>query len=222
MVEIDAEADSAELELVGAESTNETLPGTVYYHVHCVVRGRHNRTARFTQVGRRALVQKFAGGTVLVRRGKPARLTEAALIANLPELKQAVSEHRVNVTTLTGQAVDLGTFEAAPLPATKPLPNPPLDSAKNDKNEGVGYDVPPNPSGTPFFNTPVPELLQRGSPLESEEADESVEVEEVPETVVEEVEPPTVPMPATAPAPVTSPLPALVTAQKRSKGKGRR
>ena len=141
------------------------VPGVVYYLVRSVIRGRTNRTARAQQVGRRGFVQRLAGGTILVRRARPARITEAVLLANFEELKKAENEHRVQVTTVTGQYVDLNTFQAAPLAVAKPLPNPPLDSAKDDKNEGIGYNVPATPTGSDV----VPELL-RGSMPEGTEA----------------------------------------------------
>lgn len=140
------------------------LPGVVYYLIRSVIRGRSNRTARASQTGRRGFVQRFAGGTILVRRARPARVTEAVLRANLEEIRKACAEHRVEIATLQGQVVDLVTFEVQPLAVSKPLPNPPLDSAKNDKNQGIGYNVPPNPTGTPL-DAPKPELLQKESLL---------------------------------------------------------
>lgn len=131
----------------------------VFYLLNNVTRGRSNRTARAVQPGRVPFVQRFAGGTILVRRARPARITEAALLAHLDEFKEAVAQAKVVVTTLSGRVVNLDTFEVAPAPAEKPLPNPPLDSAKNDKNEGIGYDVPPTPEGT-TLNAPEPELVR--------------------------------------------------------------
>lgn len=152
-------------------------PGVVLYVVRSVIRGRSNRTARAMQAGRRGFVQRFAGGFI-VRRARPARITEAVLKANLEEIKKAVRELRVEVVTPSGQLVDLDTFSVAPPVADKPLPNPPLDSAKNDKNANIGYKVPPNPTGTPL-DAEVPELLQRGSLLVEEE---ELEVEPDPPT----------------------------------------
>lgn len=106
-----------------------------------------------------SFVQQFAGGRIKVRRARPARITEAALLANIEEIKRAVAQHKVVVTTLSGQVLSLETLMAAPAPAEKPMPNPPLDSANNDKNEGIGYDVPPTPEGT-TMNAPTPELLK--------------------------------------------------------------
>lgn len=153
--EIEATEDEAEV-----DEAPTYAPGVVYYLVRSVIRGRTNRTARAQQVGRRGFVQRLAGGTILVRRARPARITEAVLLANFDELKKAENEHRIQVTTVTGQYVDLNTFEAEPLAVAKPLPNPPLDSAKNDKNEGIGYNVP----ATPMGSDEVPELLRGSMP----------------------------------------------------------
>lgn len=195
-------------------------PGIVHYLVRSVIRGRSNRTARATQVGRRGFVQRIAGGTILVRRARPARITEAVLKANLAELKKAVLEHRVVVTTPAGQLVDLETFEVAPPVADKPLPNPPLDSAKNDKNEGIGYHVPPNPTGTPQ-NAEKPELLQRGSLLDEEDEPEPpTQPVILPGDATVQSEAATETPPPTAPAPAAPPK--LVQHPKDKTGKGKR
>lgn len=155
------------------EETAPVVPGV--YVLKSVVRGRGNRAARMVAPGRQPFVQKLAGGTITVRRARPARITEAALIRHLAEIKKAVAAHQLVVTTNAGAVVDLDTFGVAPLVPAPPLPNPPLDSAKNDKNQGIGYDVPPTPEGT-TMSAPTPELLKTG-PLHNEP-----EVEPEPET----------------------------------------
>lgn len=157
-----AESTEEADDLEGLEDLPESLPSTPgkLYLVKSAARGRHNRVERRTMGGRRGLIQKLAGGTLLIRRGSPRLLSEALVLTHLAELKRAVAEHRILVTTPAGQAVDLETFNVvgAPLP-TQTLPHPPLDSAQNDKNENIGYDVPPTPEGT-TAGAPVPELLQ--------------------------------------------------------------
>mgnify|MGYP001614664340 CR=1 FL=1 len=155
------------------EETAPVVPGV--YVLKSVVRGRGNRAARMVAPGRQPFVQKLAGGSITVRRARPARITEAALIRHLAEIKKAVAAHQLVVTTTAGAVVDLDTFEVAPLVPAPPLPNPPLDSAKNDKNQNVGYDVPPTPEGT-TMSAPTPELLKTG-PLHADE------VEAEPDTV---------------------------------------
>jgi hypothetical protein len=135
------------------------------YLIKSVVRGRYNRTERKQQPGRQRFVQRLAGGRFVVRRARPVRITEAALKHHLDTIKEAVAAHSVVVTTLTGQHVDLNTFEVGPAKAAKPKPNPPLDSAKNDKNKGVGYKVPATPEGSDA----VPELLQKSKDSSEED-----------------------------------------------------
>jgi hypothetical protein len=170
-------------------------PGVVYFLLKSATRDRTNRTARVAQVGRRAFVQRLAGGTILVRRARPARISEAVLLANIEEIKKAVSEYRIVVTTPAGQAIDLSTLEAAPLGASKPPPNPPLDSAKNDQNQGIGYDVPPTPEGT-GRNAETPELLQQRL-----------------QEGTEPPPPPSLPPPPDAPIP-DAPVPDLLTSSE--------
>jgi hypothetical protein len=138
------------------------------YLLKNVSRGRGNRIERKSQPGRRPFVQRFAGGNIVVRRARPARISEAALLANLGAIKKAVAAHQIVVTTSAGDIVDLETFQVTPQVPASPVPNPPLDSAKNDKNENIGYDVPPTPEGT-AAHSEVPELLRQGElPGESE------------------------------------------------------
>lgn len=182
---------TADVSDVVEETTEAPAPGVVYYLLKNVTRGRTNRTARVAQaVGRVPFVQRFAGGTILVRRARPARISEAALKANFAEIKRAVDQHKVEVTTLNGRLVNLSTWEVAPAPAVLPLPNPPLDSAMNDKNEGIGYDVPPTPEGT-TMNAPEPELLQAGHSQTEEAPVEEAKVETVKTTVEPEATEPT-------------------------------
>lgn len=94
------------------------------YLVHSAVRKLSTRLKRVTAPTRHKFVQRLAGGTIIVRRVRPARITEEVLNKNLEELKQAVDEGRIEVRTMTGQVVDLNTLKASPLPATKPLPDP--------------------------------------------------------------------------------------------------
>jgi hypothetical protein len=201
--------------------TKEPKAPVVFYLLKNVTRGRTNRTARVAKaVGRVPFVQRFAGGSILVRRARPARISEAALKANLDEIKRAVAQHRVEVTTLNGRLVNLDTWEVAPASAVQPLPNPPLDSAMNDKNENIGYDVPPTPEGT-GMNAAEPELLQTG-PGQTAEAPVEEPKEEVTEPVADPMdsaeELPPAP-PAEEPAPEETPKPQ---AEHHRHGKGKR
>jgi hypothetical protein len=141
----------------------------VQYLLKNVTRGRSNRTARVAVPGRIPFVQRLAGGRIIVRRARSARISEAVLKENLAEIAKHVALQTIVVTTLDGKVVDVETFnvvkQAAP---ASPLPNPPLDSAKNDKNEGIGYNVPGSPEGT-TMDSEEPELLRQNSLLEVEE-----------------------------------------------------
>jgi hypothetical protein len=137
------------------------------YKLKSVVREAHNRTARAQIPGRRPLVTRLLGGVLTIRRGKPVTVTADTLQANLVEIQRAVALHQIMVTTLDDRGVDLETFLVAPAEPPKTQPHPPLDSAQNDKNEGVGYKVPPTPEGT-TSDQPMPELLSRSSVHELE------------------------------------------------------
>jgi hypothetical protein len=144
-----------------AEAAPEAAPVVSKgYLLQSAVRGRSNRTQRAAIPGRQPFVQRLAGGRVIVRRARPARISEAVLIAHLAEIKAAVAKHQIVVTTVDGRPVDLGSFEVGTLAANSPPPNPPLDSAKNDKNEGVGYNVPGSPEGT-TLDSPEPSSSSR-------------------------------------------------------------
>jgi hypothetical protein len=192
--------------------TTEEAPAAppVVYVLQSTVRGRHNRTKRAGVPGRQPFVQRIAGGRILVRRARPARIMEAVLLAHLEEIKAAVARHQIVVTTNDGKPVDLETFQAgAPAAVASPRPNPPLDSAKNDRNENVGYNVPGAPEGT-TLDALEPEILRQVSPLDDTNQVDVNWAGEVDDEEDEEVEPATVPA-ADSPPPkkpaVTAPLP---------------
>ena len=115
------------------------------YKVHSGVRKRHTRLQRMQATGRVSFVQRFGGGSIVVRRVRPATITETQLKKHLDELQAAYDQGRAEVRTVTGQLVDLKTLEVVePLPPSTPLPHPPLDSAANDKTfpGGVGQKMP--------------------------------------------------------------------------------
>ena len=173
------------------EAAPEAAPPAVkIYVVQSVVRARHNRTKRAAIPGRQPFVHRIAGGRVMVRRARPARITEAVLFAHLEEIKALVARHQVVVTTPDGKPVDLTTFQVGTTAAASPRPNPPLDSAKNDKNENVGYNVPGAPEGT-TLDSPEPAILRESLNLDAigeEEVEEGdgEESDEGPETVTSE------------------------------------
>lgn len=200
--------------LEDATPEEEAAPKAKIYVVQSTVRARHNRTKRATVPGRQPFVHKIAGGRITVRRARPARITEAVLIAHLEEIKRLVARHQVVVTTPDGKPVDLVTFQVGTVAPASPLPNPPLDSAKNDKNENVGYNVPGAPEGT-TMDAPEPAILREGLNLDAVGGEEDEEDEGGDES--DEV-PPTVPAETTA----TPVKPPSSPPQGRKHGKGKR
>jgi hypothetical protein len=120
-------------------------PWPELYKIQSLVREISTRNQRMKAAVHHRFVQRFGGGTITVRRTRPATVTKAALLTYLEEIKKAVSDGKVQVTTLTGGIVNLDTFEVTPVvQPSSPLPNPPPDSAANDKTYvgGVGEHKP--------------------------------------------------------------------------------
>lgn len=203
------------------ETKVESAP--TFYLLKNVTRGRDNRTARAMQAGRIPFVQRFAGGTILVRRARPARISEAALKANLAEFIRAVDQAKIVVTTMSGRVVDLRTFEVAPQAAEKPLPNPPLDSAKNDKNQNIGYDVPPTPEGT-TMDAEKPELVKSAEETASEEpaVPPEASVDPVDAFLDSQALPPEMPMETSEQVEKVPEVLSTPPAHDKPKGKGKR
>lgn len=215
-------ADSTEEEQTEVETVEVDAPGAPRtFWLKSVVRGRANRTQRAVQPGRMPFVQRFAGGTIMVRRARPARITEAALLANIVEITKAVRQHKVIVTDMSGRVLSLDILESAPAPAEKPMPNPPLDSANNDKNQNIGYDVPPTPEGT-TMSAPEPELLK------GTQTEETAPMDEPPHPPPPGPFPTDIPVPDQAPEEMASETPEALpstsseTSHGKHKGKGKR
>lgn len=193
-------------------------PVVKVYLLESAVRSVHNRTKRASVAGRQPFVQRLAGGRIIVRRARPARISEAVLLAHFAEIKTAVARHQIFVTTTDGKLVDLDTLQPGALveAASSPPPNPPLDSAKNDKNEGVGYNVPGAPEGT-TLDADEPAILRE--PLTPDFTQEvAEETDEAEGDEQDEEEPVTTPA-ETSLTPVTKPS---ASHQGRKHGKGKR
>lgn len=111
------------------------------YKIHSLVRATETRNQRMKAAAHHRFVQRFGGGRITVRRARPATVTKALLMQYMAEIQKAVDEGKVVVKTMVGGVVDLKTFSTSPASApSKPLPNPPLDSAAHDKTfeHGVG------------------------------------------------------------------------------------
>ena len=137
------------------------------FKVHSGVRKRHTKQLRRQTPGRADFVQRFIGGEVIVRRNRPATITESKLKAHLPEFERAYNEGRAEVRTPTGLLVDLKTLQVAEtLPAPAAQPHPPLDSAANDKP--AGEKMPLFKGGAAFDEdvTPPPRVALPGDDSE--------------------------------------------------------
>lgn len=125
--------------------------GTMYA-IHNTVRGRHNRTQRAAAPAHFRFQQRVGAAQTRLVRGRLLMVTEEALLRDLEELKKKQKAGILEVRTLDGRVLDLETMQPAPLPATTPLPNPPLDSAANDKP--AGQPMPQFPGGQPVQSLP--------------------------------------------------------------------
>lgn len=117
------------------------MPEAILYKVHSTVSKVHTRVKRMRATGPQKRAQKFVGGTITVRRERPATITEAQLLEHLDAFKKAQQEGRIEVRTITRQLVDLNTLKAAPLPVVPPKPHPLLDSVARD-TQNVGEKMP--------------------------------------------------------------------------------
>ncbi len=149
------------------------------FRIHSMVRKVQTKNLRMKSAVHHRFVQRFGGGIITVRRARPATVTRALLERHAKEIQKAIDEGKVIVKTLTGAVVDLNTFTSQPQEVvSKPLPNPPLDSAENDKTfeHGVGEKMPLfEGGGVPGDDKTPPELkssvLTDESPISSGGAD---------------------------------------------------
>jgi hypothetical protein len=143
------------------------------FFIHSGVRKRHTRLKRMLAPTHAALVQHIGG--FIVRRNRPVRISADRVLPILDELQKAEREGRLELRTGDGRLVDLerlagslakgqvpidtdDDFEtketatvnvdevAEPPRVSPPLPQPPLDSAANDKP--AGQHMPPYYEGT--------------------------------------------------------------------------
>lgn len=167
------------------------------YMIHSMVRKVETRLLRAVAPQHHRLVQRLAGGDIIVRRARPAVVTESKLLKHLAEVRQAEKEGRICVTTPQGRPVDLDSLTPSlAAVVSKPLPNPPVDSAANDKTYGAGVGVvmPQHARGSTIMSTGLPKTLETltkeseedsvpagGDPVLARKKLEEVKVEEEPE-----------------------------------------
>jgi hypothetical protein len=133
------------------------------------VRSRSNRTLRAKQPMRAPLRQQLAGGKYRVLRGRPITLTEREVMEILPELVAKVDAGALEICMLDGRPIDVRTGEPLVGPrVSPPLPNPPMDSIANDK-QNVGQRMPQFAGGdTETGDSDVPALVA-GAAVRDEE-----------------------------------------------------
>ena len=150
------------------------------YLVHNGSRHVGNRTLRALQPEHGGHKQYVCGNSFRLLRGRAVALTEPQLQEHLVELREKAARGLVYLTAADGSPVDIDTLEVrAPVPAS-PLPNPPLDSAANDKNAGHKMgSIRGEPAPPRTFVMPV------AAPMAALENNPVAPVVEVPEEVLE-------------------------------------
>lgn len=136
------------------------------YVIHSGVRKRSTRLHRQQRKAgtRPKFVQKFGGTEITVRRARPVRVTEEALLRHLVALKKAEAEGRIEVRTLTGLRVDLSTLTVAGAPpVAPPRPHPPIDSAERDIPAGE-HMRPQHGTAAQTESSSLPSVLQDDLP----------------------------------------------------------
>lgn len=114
---------------------------------------RQLRAARPTHDGHKQYITK---DQLRLITGRPVRLTEAQVKANLPELLEKEAQGLLVVKTVEGKPVSLKTLEVGEKPAPAVVvPNFPMDSIANDK-QNVGQLIArfDGGSGTPPSSLP--------------------------------------------------------------------
>lgn len=182
------------------------------YAIHSTVRGQQSRTQRAAQPSHHRLKQYIGDKQQRLLRGRPIRLGEDEFMRCLADIKAKAAQGILEVRTESGQLVNLDTLEpSAPAPVP-PLPNPPLDSIKNDAP--WGQEVPafagddPSTGGEPSLLTnmtreeeepehasfvtsatePAPEVEETAEAADAEQATEELvdaNVPTVPDTAPE-------------------------------------
>lgn len=123
------------------------------FAIHSTVRSRHNRTLRAQAPAHHRMKQYVGADQARLVRGRALFMTEENLIRGLEDLKKKNKQGILEVRTMDGRIFDLDTMTAAPIAPVTPLPNPPLDSAKDD-SPMVGDKIAMFPGGVPIQNLP--------------------------------------------------------------------
>ena len=158
-------------------------------------RGRANRTLRAQQAKHHPLRQHLGGGKYRIIRGRPITLTESEVMTHIKEIREKVLSGALEIRTQDGRLVDVETGEPmTDLQKSMPLPNPPMDSIANDK-QNVGQRMPQFAGGDTEGDTSDVPALVAGAPV--------TETEETTPAADPPAAPPTDDKPADAAPPVT-------------------
>jgi len=147
------------------EALSSTPPPLPLFTVKNSVRSPHTKLRRKQSSGPNNLKQYLGGGELRVIRGTGLKVTEATLLKHLKEILGKVRRGELQVFAPNGQLLTLEALERGagmempPLPPPVPLPNPPIDSAKNDLP--AGGPIAQYPGGDPVMLDPNarPDLL---------------------------------------------------------------
>lgn len=125
--------------------------------VHNGSRAKANRTLRAKSPEHGGFKHYVFNNTQRLISARPLLITEEKLKQHLEELKEKQSKGLLYVTTPQLEVVDLETLSVVAAPAPEgPKPNPPLDSAANDKPVGWAVNsVPQEPPPPAEFTMPV-------------------------------------------------------------------
>jgi len=128
------------------QTTETEVPRTsalpALFTVKNSVRSPHTKLRRKQSPGPNNLKQYLGGGELRVIRGTGLKVTEATLLKHLQEIIGKVRRGELQIFAPNGQLLSLKALEwgagmeMPPVPPPVPLPNPPLDSAKNDLPAG--------------------------------------------------------------------------------------
>lgn len=171
------------------EVQEESKP--TFYAIHSLVRRQKTKLTRTTAPKRHRFMLHIGGGDIKVRRGKhrPTVIREGLFMRHLRDIKEKADAGMIEVRTPTGQLVDLDTFEVAPLPPPKPTPDPPVDTAADDKPAGEPQRV--YPEGRAIDEEPETPALADATLPEGEEPppeEETLQSEEAGSSDTEEEE----------------------------------
>lgn len=139
-------------------------------------RSPHTKAQRKASAGPNRTKQYVGGGELRIVRGTGTRVTEGTLRKHLREVVEKVTRGELQVMAPNGQLIALSDLKRGlefdqvnsiplpPNPVAAPLPNPPMDSAKNDLPGGQDQ-VPIYPGGDPAIVDPnkKPELVAEAS-----------------------------------------------------------